>query len=346
MGIYGNLLLEAADPANLYKNEIISYLNKNYNDVYDKFQKILSRYPELEKANRIKNFKGFTKGYSNIKFHCWLFAYRSKCYKYTGNESVDYLNKEREYIKKFLVELLKEIKGIKLYYLIGYDGYTADGYKADDIDKPYDYSIKNNFHPEIKIEIYAYIDTRMLNSKILPNIEKKDKNIESNAALKYDNLYTYFADFIYKPQPLHGGFRSSHLMDICKIIGLSSDKLSKIVSEHFKSTKKANFVEVISDNPDADNYWKRILAKHKSNLYSIDEDNQGGVIYSSETKTLYWYEWEDLSFKKFYIDYPFSSKELEDYTFNDSKTSEIRALFKAYDEKKKYNIFSKYINKV
>lgn len=180
------------------------------------------------------------------------------------------------------------------------------------------------------ISINEYTDT-LINAKRY-EIMNETNNIKESEKKILLNLYDEFYKFISNPYKLSGNLWSGIIADICKIINISSEKLSELVSNNIKSMKIHKFN--IKDS------FQNQLKQKIGNCYLIEDvAHSEFIFYSISNKKLYYVDYEHEECITFYNDFPYDSREFGDYVYGDKDISLLRSLLKEYDRKKNYNLF-------
>lgn len=149
------------------------------------------------------------------------------------------------------------------------------------------------------------------------------------------NIYDQFIKYIKIPRPItSNSFNFIHIADICRILDISSDKINKLICSNIKNINL--FKEFDYDSADEyEKYLKKQLGK--SYLMATQGDSDY-IVYSFKNKSIYWINIEHGECNKFYLDFPYSSKELEDHLHNNDKKKAVQELLKEYDKQKGYNL--------
>lgn len=314
---------------------VIKQLNENYTDkIVSAYRSIISKYKDLSKCKYNNTDNSFRYKNNIIEEDiCLILDYFENYASERGlsnEEAKEAYSKFKKDIYAFKAQISAVLKPLKMKVLFIDADYGAD---MSEFFKVFERYMSNGTIIDNTICCYVVPD-----DTILEKLRPSKSDIKENDKRKYLMLYDEFAKFIKNPHRLNGQFRSIHLADICRIIGMSSTKLNDLVAKNIKSLPEKSF-----DKEYQYDFSKR-LSKTIGEKYYIIDDLGGGsgdyVIYSIKNKKLYWicYEHEDVEI--FYNNFPYSSRELEDIIyFDEKKLNSLRNLFKEYDAAKKYNLF-------
>ena len=335
--IYGNIFINEAmiQMSDKQRTELINLLNKKYvNEISKVYKSCISKCPKLKK---------YTYNRSNLQFRydkyidpdsivCYIDAFSNYPYEdgVEGEKAIKLLNDMKNDLNK-LDNLLKEnLKPLKVTHKF----LDADEDTYDSISGYIDIMSKY-------IKDYGYVPSNVITLYIIIKIDKVKSLIPSEDAIKkserdkYLKLYDDFAKFIKHPYKLSGtGFWSGHIHDICKLIGMSSERFNELVSDNISTV--GSKVSYKTDD-EFNNYLNTRIGDH----YILESSDSTRLVYSINKKRVYYIDYESEECEIFYNNYPYTSKELEDFVYgnNEEDISMIKSLFKERDKDKKYNLF-------
>lgn len=330
--IYGNKFIVESKIESHDTEQVIKQLNEKYiNDLNKIYKEIVSKCKRLRKYSNNRSEIRFRYNKRSESFVCYLDGFTNYAYEEDkkGKEGIkllDNMKSDLEEMDKLLKEKLKPLKLKHKFINSENDGYVSI---SEYIESEKEYINKYNYLQDSAICLYITIDTNNIKSlKVSSSIKNKET---------YVKLYNEFAKFINRPYKLSGsGFNSTHISDICKIIGMSSERFNEYVSDNINTVGTKESFD--PNNGDFDTYLSKRIGDHYI-LELTDKSSGSKLVYSIDKKRVYYLNYEHKNCEIFYNDYPYSSKELEDFLLSeDSKKSEMKELFRQVDVEKKYNL--------
>jgi hypothetical protein len=326
-----------------------SLSNKQMEFVYEKLNK--ECLPELEKIAKVEldkfpKLKKYCSTLADYYFEGSLDKGLYTTFAIIGNYAYEEDAEDKE-AEKLIDEYIKDIVAFGKVLKQKFAPLKFGIYISDDSDrKPAEYkkymidNIRNehSVYPD-ELIIYAVV-TKSTIKRLTPN----ESDISESEKSKYTKIYTEFAKFVKHPFKLTGSsFWSAHLADVCKILGISSDKFNSVISKNIKPIGKPFIIN--GDNFENDPDWGKSLSKKLGQCYLIEDTSDADqIIYSTSTKKMYWINYEHTECEVFFNNLPFNSKELEDVVYEDLANKEERSavieLFKRIDQEKGFNLLT------
>jgi hypothetical protein len=319
------------------------YIAKILNSDYlDQIKKIVKE--------EVRKFSKLNRNSYNLNQYDFMFDSHNKTCTYNAVSFGSYVDEINRSNTKERIKALNEfVKDVSLFKKALSKQLSSLKFTVQVIEADYGSSLEE-FKYYIKEEIKeGFINEASMivqvspNASLLKSITPSEEQLSSAEKTKYEKLYSEFAKFIKQPHKLSGNFWSGTIADICRLLGISSEKLNSVVSKNIKAISAAKPLS----NGFSDTNWGEDIVKKLGNCYVLENINSASgdyLVYSISNEKLYYICYEHSECEVFFNKFPYNSKELEDVVYEEFADEEERSavieLFKRIDQEKGFNLLT------